>query len=124
MKTSMIIRVCAFLTIGAGVIFAAKAEGTWSNEGYDQKNKCYVLSNSVSATVLTLNETGDLNLRTAGTIKELDLRSAALPSNLPEIKKIGSFVNARSTLEKVYLPESAKIISAGAFKEADRKSVV
>ena len=38
MKAPVFTRVCAFLAIGAGVIFAAKAEGSWSN--------------SVSATVI------------------------------------------------------------------------
>ncbi len=115
MQKSMFTRVCAFLMIGAGVIFAAKAEGTWSNEGFDAKNNYYVLSNTVSSTVLTLNDAGDLNVKSAGTIVELDLRSAAMPSGLPEIKTIGNFRGFASTLEKIYLPESTKVISGSAF---------
>ncbi len=38
MKTPVFTRACAILAIGAGVIFAAKAEGIWVNKGFDQKS--------------------------------------------------------------------------------------
>ena len=114
MKTPMIIRVCASLAIGAGVIFAANG-AEWSSE-YDAQNTRYTLTNSVNGTALYLTMDGVLSVKTAGTVTELDLRSAALGlTGLPEIKKVGGF-REHKTLEKVYLPESTKVISGSAFQ--------
>ena len=113
MKTPMFTRVCAFLAIGAGVIFAANG-AEWSSE-YDAQNTRYTLTNSVNGTALYLTMDGTLSLKTAGTVTELDLRSAALGlTGLPEIKKVGGF-REHKTLEKLYLPESTKVISGAAF---------
>ena len=114
MKTPMFIRVCASLAIGAGVIFAANG-AEWSSE-YDAQNTRYTLTNSVNGTALYLTMDGVLSVKTAGTVTELDLRSAALGlTGLPEIKKVGGF-REHKTLEKVYLPESTKIVSGAAFQ--------
>jgi hypothetical protein len=114
MKTPMFTRVCAFLMIGAGVIFAANG-AEWSSE-YDAQNTRYTLTNSVNGTALYLTMDGVLSVKTAGTVTELDLRSAALPKGLPEIVKVGNFRGLASTLEKLYLPESTKMISGSAFQ--------
>ncbi len=59
-----------------------------------------------------------MSVKMVGTQSELDLRSAAMPDGAPEIKTIGNnFWNLKAKLQKVYLPESAKVILGEAFKE-------
>ncbi len=117
MKTPVFTRVCAFLAIGAGVIFAANG-AEWETFTYDARGKYYIITNTVTATTLKLTDDGTLSLNKVGTATELelDMRSAAMPSGLPEIKRIGSFTGGQTVLTKVYLPESAKVIGEGAFK--------
>ncbi len=118
MKTPVFTRVCAFLAIGAGVIFAANG-AEWEMSSYEAKGRYYIISNTVTETTLTLTDEGVLSLRTAGTggLTELDLRSAAMPTGLPEIQKVQGFSGLKATLQKAYLPESTKVLGGAAFKE-------
>jgi hypothetical protein len=118
MKTSMFIRVCAFLGIGAGVVFAANGADATAKWTYENNVLTGIPSDGETATVLTLTDDGALNVKTAGSQKEIDLRKAAMPSgvSIPAIKTIGNLWNLKASLQKVYLPESAKVISGSAFK--------
>ena len=100
MKTPMFTRVCAILAIGAGVIFAANG-AEWSSE-YDAKNSRYTLTNSVNGASLYLTVAGELSVKTAGTLTELDLRSDALPSGLPGIVKVND-LRLLTKMEALYL---------------------
>ena len=108
MQKIMLARACAFLAIGAGVIFAANG-AEWSSE-YDEKNSRYTLTNSVNGASLYLTVAGELSVKTAGTLTELDLRSAALPSGLPGIVKVNS-LQSLTKMETLYLPEAVETLA-------------
>ena len=123
MKTPMFTRVCAILTIGAGVIFAAKADAKWEQSGdYDSRNTRYVVKEIVAegaaegytATEFYLTDAGELTLKTAGSTTEMDLRSAAWPSGLPSIVKMNSITKCAS-IETLYLPESVETLADSCF---------
>ena len=99
----------------AGVIFAANgamAEAKWS---YADHVLTGIAADGETAVELNLTDEGVVSVKTAGTQTELDLRSDAMPSGIPVIKTIGDFTAIKSTLVKIYLPESAKVISKSAF---------
>ena len=99
----------------AGVIFAANgamADAKWS---YADHVLTGIAADGETAVELNLTDEGVVSVKTAGTQTELDLRSDAMPSGIPVIKTIGDFTAIKSTLVKIYLPESAKVISKSAF---------
>ncbi len=99
----------------AGAIFAANgamADAKWS---YADHVLTGIAAEGETAVELNLTEEGVVSVKTAGTQAEIDLRSAALPDGAPEIVKVGDFRALKATLQRVYLPESAKVIASSAF---------
>ncbi len=107
-------RVCAFLAIGAGVIFAANADVKWT---YASNVLTGIAAEGETATVFTLSDAGELSVKTAGTQKEIDLRSAALPDGAPSIKTMGVIAGC-SAMETLYLPESVEELKYGFCQRA------
>ncbi len=97
----------------AGVIFAANvamAEVKWV---YDSAAKTLtgIPSEGETATVFNLTDAGELTQKAKGTQKVIDLRSAALPSGMPSIKKMGKIRG--NNFEALYMPETVEEIADG-----------
>ena len=106
MKKPMFTRVCAFLAIGAGVVFAANAEVKWT---YESNVLTGIAADGETAGVFALTDAGELSVTTAGTQKVLDFRSAAMPEGVPVIKKMNSLVRCSSMVE-LYLPSTVETL--------------
>jgi hypothetical protein len=120
MKTSMFTRVCAFLTIGAGVIFAANAEVKWT---YASNVLTGIAADGETAGVFALTDDGVLSVTTAGTQKVLDFRSAAMPEGVPVIKKMNTLTGC-SSLKTIYLPATLEGFASGAQLPSSVNNVV
>ena len=122
MKIPMFIRVCAFLTIGAGVVFAAKAEVKWT---YASNVLTGIAADGETAMQLNLTDDGILSMKVAGTQKVIDLSSDAMPEGTPAIRVISNrtfYQNGNITYVK--LPEGLEVIGESAFHDCSALELV
>ena len=115
MKKPMFTRVCAFLAIGAGVVFAANADAKWT---YENNVLTGIAADGETAMQLNLTADGVLSAKknAAGTQKEIDLSSDAMPSGTPKIRVISaSTFYGNGNITSVKLPETLEVIGGSAF---------
>ena len=120
MKTSAFTRACAFLMIGAGVLFASNevmATVMWT---YDSAKKTITsippegADESFVSTVYGLSAAGEISKNVKGSDTVIDFRAEALPEGAPAITKIGD-IRVNDSVEEVYLPSTLAELSGYAF---------
>ena len=101
----MKLKIIAAASAAALVASAALADAKWAYDADAKTLTGILVDGETAANVFNISDAGVLSQNTVGDQTEIDLRAAAMPDGVPEIKQMGA-INKYTSTTALRLPES------------------